>query len=328
MKKNILWGELSWLLGPKIILPLLLTVALLTVALKIGDVGQVIPRMRTMPLWIICFALVMAATYLFLKGLQLHLLLDNLGAHPNTKHFLLAYSIGELAVTLPLGVFLQNWVLSVTGSAHFGRSSAATIMMLLLETAAVLLYLAVTGIPRWPEVRPVAVLVLIGMALVVFILLKFENLIIDWTHKINRPWLVRTLTETIGMMSGLRRLTNPRVLVVNLVIAGLYLAALSAAFYWVGNSLDEVHISYLDATTIYAFSLAVILIFGGIVSQLGTMEILGMTAAKAWGIDFTDGLALMLGFRLVWTGSIWLLNLPIVLALWHTLRKPEYPQDK
>ena len=170
MKKNILWGELSWLLGPKIILPFLLTVALLTVALKIGDVGQVIPRMRTMPLWIICFALVMAATYLFLKGLQLHLLLGNLGAHPNTKHFLLAYSIGELAVTLPLGVFLQNWVLSTTGSVHFGRSSAATIMMLLLETAAVLLYLAVAGIPRWPEVRPVAVLVLTGMALVVFIL--------------------------------------------------------------------------------------------------------------------------------------------------------------
>ena len=44
-----------------------------------------------------------------------------------------------------------------------------------------------------------------------------------------------------------------------------------------------------------------------------------MLAARAWGIDYTDGLAMMLGFRVVWTGSIWLLCLPIVGILWREM---------
>lgn len=58
-------------------------------------------------------------------------------------------------------------------------------------------------------------------------------------------------------------------------------------------------------------------------SQIGTVEVLGMSAAQAWGMSLTDGLALMLGFRIVWTGAVWLINLPLVIVLWKTLKPAE-----
>jgi hypothetical protein len=67
------------------------------------------------------------------------------------------------------------------------------------------------------------------------------------------------------------------------------------------------------------FSLAVILIGVGLISQIGTLDLLGMAIARAWGIGYTDGLAMMLGFRIVWTGSIWLLCLPLVGATWREM---------
>jgi hypothetical protein len=56
---------------------------------------------------------------------------------------------------------------------------------------------------------------------------------------------------------------------------------------------------------------------GGLISQIGTVEVLGMSAAQAaFGVTYAEGLTLMLAFRVVWTGAMWLCNLPIVLLLW------------
>lgn len=308
------------LLQPAVLLPLILTAALLTLAFKLGDLGRVLFRVQSMPIWVMIFALAMVISYLVLKAWQLHLLLANLGVRPDWKRFLLAFAVGELAVTLPFGIFSQNWVLSVTGDTHFGRSSAATVVMLLTETAVVLLFLAVVGIPRWPELRPIAGAFLIGLGLLIFAVLRFEHLAVRLAHKIGQPWVHRTLIESIGLIRGLRQLSNARALGINMVLAALYLGALAFAFQAVGNSIEVSHLNYLTAASIYAFSLAVVLLFGGLISQIGTVEILGMTAAQAWGINFTDGLTLMLGFRLVWTGAMWLLNLPIVALLWRSMR--------
>ncbi|MGH8273840.1 MAG: hypothetical protein ACRES9_06255, partial [Gammaproteobacteria bacterium] len=222
-------------------------------------------------------------------------------------------------VTLPFGIFAQNWILSASGKFRFGRSSAATVVMLLAETAVVLLLLAIVGIPRWPELRPIAVVFLVGLAFLLFGVLRFEQLARRLAHKVKKPALYRTLIEVIGLIQGLKRLSNARILAVNLLLAAAYLGALALVFMLVGRSVGLHRLDFLTAATIYAFSLAVVLLFGGLVTQIGTVEVLGMGAAQAWGIGLTDGLALMLAFRLVWTGAMWLLNLPVVFILWRTL---------
>lgn len=306
-------------LRPAFILPVLLAAALLAVAFRLGDLGNVLGRIQTLSIATMAFALAMGLCYLVLKLWQLHRLLENLDLHPGWRRLTLAFAVGELALTLPFGVFAQNWILSHRRREHFGRSSAATVVMLLVEALALLVFLAVVGIPGWPELAPIAAAFAAGLLVLVAAVLRFEQLARHLVRRIRRPLVHRVLVEALELLLGLKRLSNPRVLVGNVLIAGLYLAALTLAFTAVGRDVGLAHLSYLGASSIYAFSLAVVLICGGLVSQIGTLEILGMGAAQAWGFTFTEGLALMLGFRVVWTGVMWLINLPLVVVLWRAL---------
>jgi len=314
---------------PKVFLPILLAGALFFLAISLGDIGKVLGRIRGIPLTDLALVLGFAIVYLAFKGLQLHLLLGDLGAQPTRGRFLLAYAVGELAVTFPLGIFAQNWVLSEADRIHFGRSSAATVVMLLMETEIVLLLLAVVGIPNWPPLRPLAGCLVLLIAALVLGVLHFE----DWAQRIADRFkrYKRThaaLVEAIGLIRGLKSLASWRVLWVNLLITPAYLGALAAAFWIIGHGVGLDKLTYVQAATIYAFSLAAVLLTGGLSGQIGTIEVIGMNAARAWNIGYTDGLALMLGFRLAWTGAMWLINSPIALAFWRRLRSQSGEEAK
>ena len=312
-------GALRILAKPKVILPVLLAGALFFLAISLGDVGKVLGRIRGIPLLDLAIALGCAFVYLAFKGLQLHLLLADLGARPKPRRFLLAFAVGELAVTFPLGIFAQNWVLSESDRIHFGRSSAATVVMLLMETCVVLLWLTVVGIPNWPPLRPLAGCLLLVIAALVFSVLRFEPLAQKLAGKIRHGKLHKAMDEAIGLIRGLKRLAGWRVLWANFLITAVYLGALIAAFMAIGHGVGLEKLTYVQAATIYCFSLAAVLLTGGLSGQIGTIEVIGMNAARGWGIGYTDGLALMLGFRVAWTGAMWLLNGPVVLAFWHRL---------
>lgn len=315
-------GRIAPFARPGRLLPIFLAAVLLLLALKLGDLGQVLGRVRAVPARTLLVALGMAAIYLLLKGWQLRLLLANLGMRPDWRSFALAFGVGELLVTLPLGVFAQNWILSATGPTRFGASSAATVLMLAAETLVLLALLALAGIPGWPEVRPAAAACAAGLLLTGIAATRFERLVRAWAAAAPWPLLRRALEGLSGLLHALDRLANWRGFALNLLFAAAYLGALAFAFERVGLGVGVSPLPFLTAATIYAASLAAVLMFGGLVSQIGAIELVGMGAARAWGIGFDDSLALMLGFRLVWTGAVWLLSLPVVLTLWSkTLRK-------
>ena len=260
-----------------------------------------------------------AAVSLGCKAVQLRLMLRRIDVCIPPRPFWLAFAVGELTVTLPLGLFSQNWVLSASRRVPVGRSSAATVMMLLVEIATVFLFLAVIAIPGWSEVRWISVALLVVFASAVAAALLFEDKARELPDRFRREWVKKIAKGAIELLDGLRKLCTPHTIAVSMVLAAIYLGALATAFWQVGRGMHVQHLSYLDATTIYMFSLAVILIGAGLISQIGTVDLLGMVIARAWGIGYTDGLAMMLGFRIVWTGSIWLLCLPIVGATWREM---------
>lgn len=314
-----------FLAKPAMLLPVLLASALLVVAFRLGNVGHALGALRAIPLRVLVTALAMAAAYLLLKAWQLRLLLANLGLHPDRRRFLLAFSVGELLVTLPLGIFAQNWILSATGRARFATSSAATVLMLVLETLVTLLLLAAVGIPHWPAVQPLAALLATGVALTGVAVVRFANTAERLARKAPpSSRLHLALAQAVMLLNGLKKLSSWRTLALNIVLAAAYLGALAFAFMAVGAGVGVGRLDYLTAATIYALSLAAVLVCGGLVSHVGAVEVLGMEAAHALGISLPDGLALMLGFRIVWTGAIWLLTLPIVLLSW---RKAFHPQE-
>lgn len=311
---------------PKVLLPLVLAGALLFVALSLGDAGKVMGRVGRMPwsVWVLVPGL--AAVYLLCKAAQLQLLLHNLKARGSWRRFGLAYAVGELSLTLPMGVFAQNVVLARDENIDFGRSAAATVLMLLLEMALVLLWLAVTGIPGWAPLQPLAAVALAGMVLLLIAGVYFRSVLERLAGRVRLRPLRWTLKQIVELLAGLRQLSSLRMLGLNLLLMPIYLGALGAAFLLVGHGVGLHRLGFVEAATIYAFSLAAILMTGGLSGQVGTVEVVGMSAAKAYGVEYTDGLALMLGFRLVWTGAIWLLCGPLAFALRGALR-PDGPDE-
>lgn len=302
-----------------VIAPVVLAGTLFFAALKLGDPGRALGEIRRLPLSVVAAAICMAVVYLGLKAWQLHLLLANLGIRPDWRRLGLAFAVGELALTLPFGLFAQNWVLARTGRSHFAQSAAATVMMLLVEIIVVLSWLAVFGIRGWPAIRPVAVAAAVALCLLLAFVLHFEGAARRLARRFRRPALHRALNAAIDLISGLHRLSNVHILGINFVVATAYLGALVLAFMLVGRHVGLAHFGYLEAATTYAFALAVVFLTGGLISQIGTVEVLGMSAAQAgWGVPYAEGLTLMLGFRVVWTGAMWLCNLPIVALLWRT----------
>lgn len=313
------------LLKPQVILPLLLAAALLAFAVNLGDVDQVMARVGHLPARILWLALAAAACYLACKAAQLKLMLTQIDVAIPARPFWLAFAVGELTVTLPLGMFSQNWVLSASRKVRIGRSSAATVMMVLAEFAVVFLFLAVVGVPGMPHMRWFAIAILVAAGLLLLGLLLFEHHARRLVARLHHRWARRGAEAALETLRGLRRLSTPVMLAISIVLAAIYLGALTYAFWDIGRGMDAHSLDYLTAATIYMFSLAIILIGAGLASQIGTVELLGMLAAHAAGIDYTDGLALMLGFRIVWTASIWLLCLPVVAALWREM--PRHPRS-
>ncbi len=321
-------GRLRRHIKPSLVIPLLLAAALLTLAFNLGDVTRVLARVGAIPIEIMFLVLGLAWLYLLAKLGQFYLLLTYLGPCPDRRRLWVAFAVGELTLTLPFGVFAQNWLLSASGEAiRFARSSAATLVMLLTETLVVLLWLAATGIPGWPQLQPAAAICAAGIILFLPVLLRSEGFLKRHARRRHYRFITRILSGMLALLQGCKRLSNPRLLLANVAIAATYLGFLAFAFTVVGQGAG-LALNYRTATTIYAFSLAVVLIGGGVLSQIGSVEVLGMEAAQAFGFSFTDGLTLMLAFRLLWLGAIWLTNLPVVIIFWRSVRRSSTDHGK
>lgn len=307
------------LVRPTVLLPVLLAAALLAFALRLGSLQGMLARMRLLPAAIFAPTLACAAVYLALKALQLRMLLANLGLRIPWRNFGLAFCVGELTATLPFGLFSQNWVMSASSHVHVGRSAAATVMMLFAEAIVVLAVLAVYGIPGWSAVRPAALAVLAGCGAFVFGVVRYEHVTTRVAHKVRHEAARRALLSGIELLGSLRKLSSIALLGANVLLGAAYLGALAYALLLVGHAIGLDELDYAKAAAIYAFALAVVLLGGGAFGQIGTVDVLGMVAARSFGIGYTDGLALMLGFRLVWTASLWVLDLPVVILLWRLL---------
>ncbi|HZV93277.1 MAG TPA: hypothetical protein VFF72_08665 [Caldimonas sp.] len=312
MNPRSVWRALA---RPRVFLTLLLAAALLSFAFSLGNVNRVLARMREISGPSMLCVLGLAALYLVIKGSQLHRLLLRLRARMSWRRFVLALAVGELAATLPLGIFAQNWVLLQQRSMRFGQSSSATAFMLAMEFVVAVAWLAMRGIPGWDWLRPTAALLLAAVALMLLGLPRLEPLARRLASGSAHRTVQRILVEAAGLFHGLTMLCHWRALALNFVLSSAYLGTMVFAFVVVGHAMGVGTLRYFQAVTIYGFALAVLLMGGGVVGQIGSMELLGMNAARAWNIGYADGLALMLGFRLVWMGAIWLLASPLVWSL-------------
>lgn len=321
MKQRLL-GWLKSLSAPRRGLPVLMSLALLAAALGLSDFTGVLQRGALLRPGTFLLTPLMAAFYLACKGWQFGRLLSASGLETQWRSRWLAFAVGEFSLTLPFGVYAQNYILQKAQGTHFADSAASTTMMLALEVGFLIGVLAVLPIPGWPQMRP-TLWGLVGLAVVV-------GLLTARSQPLRRRIRSRAQGgDTVGRIAQglldfaqrLRTISRPRVLLHNVALTIVYMLALMFAFQHVGNNISSTPVDFVRALTIYSFGLLIAMSLGSLLSQFGVLELSGAAAAQAAGLSLHDGLAALLWFRLMWTVSIWILCGAVVLALWRELRR-------
>lgn len=302
------------LLRARIVIPVLLSAALLAFVFSISNISQVMGYIVSLSLAAIAIVFALTVVYLALKWGQFHRYLGQEGIFATWRQSLLSFAVGEMTLPVPAGIYAQNYVLRSTACADFSRSSAATTAVLAMEAIVCLLIVGIVNIPQWSWLRPVILGVFVAGAAVAALFLKVTP-VRDRAGDLLQVGPLRKLgPEFIETVEGVRDLFSPRVAAVALPIAVVYLVSLVAGFFVTAHGMGITGLSFGEALTIYLFAIAVeeLVPFS---SNLGVIEAGGVAAAQALGYGFTEGLAMMLGFRLVWTGSVWLLGAITMLFL-------------
>ncbi|MFP4615631.1 MAG: lysylphosphatidylglycerol synthase domain-containing protein [Thiohalorhabdus sp.] len=306
-------GAVRAFLRPHVFLPVLLAAALVFFLLSISDLPTVLARIERIAPEAVVAGFGLTVAYLALKGAVLRTLLAGLGYPMGWRPFLLAFAVGELAVTVPSGVYAQNYVLSRLGVAPPGRSSAATTLMILVETLVVMAVLSVLGIPGWDWLGPLMVgLILIhvvGVAVVVE-----SRSVRRWLGSVRG--ILRPLAGgALGMIHGVRHLGRSGRLWVAVGLTTAYLVLQGMGLLVVGRATGLEGLAPEQAVAIFFVALWVTLLVASVLTQLGVIEAVALGAAQAYGYGLDEALAAILGYRVVWLGSVWLVCGGLVLRL-------------
>lgn len=318
---------LQKLTQPKVLVPILLSLALLAVVFGLSDLPSVIDRIWHIPIWVMATSLGLAVVYLVLKGIQFHFLLGSLGIEVTWRQVVVAFAVGEMVLPIPAGIYAQNYILRRIKGADFSTSAAATTAMLAIEATISLMTLAALGIPGWDWLGPVIFAFFVIAAVIVLPISMIGWLRRRVAQLVQLGPLKRVGPEFIELAEGMRSFFTPPVLVRVVPLAVVYLAPLLTAFLLVAHAVGVTKLTFEQAVTIYLFSLALVLV-SPFSTHLGVVEAGGTTAAQAWGYTWSQGLAMLLGFRLVWTGAVWIVCGLVLLVLRNELsRSPNQRQE-
>lgn len=286
------------ILNPKVVIPSVLGLALIGALVGVSDAGKIATVMRHLnPKDALAFVL-LTIMYEFVRGVQWHVLLKNLGVRVPFSAQAFSFLLGEATKTAPVGNYFQNYLLTRTEGEDFGRTSAATTLIVLTEVGWGLLAIVVVGVDRWDWLRP---LIVVGLAVFVCV-----AAIVYRQKKETRPpsWLTRhafarrALDELGRFRRGVAVLIRPRPVVVEASLCAGYLMCASAAMYVIAAGLGVDRFSFWQMLGIYAFSLTAGLILP-LPVDLGVIELSGAGALVASGVSQEVAVSIMLLNRLL-----------------------------
>ena len=298
---------LKKLLNPQVIIPTLLSAALLAFLLTFANSGAVWGEIVAALPAVVLPVFFLVLVYLVAKAAQWKIYLARLGIRPGWREFLVPYAGGEMSNSLPMGVYVENYLLKGASGSGFGRSAAATTWMLITEIITCLLALAAIGVPGWPWVRLTAGALIVGMLLTGLFLFKTSvvcNRLARWQPR--HKWAQAAVKGFRQFLEGSRRLFSWHTFVYGLPLTAIYLGAYATALYVIGNTLISpagYSWSWMEAVAAFTFSLVVVLLVP-VLPHLGSVEASGLGVLLAFAISRNLAVAGFLTLRLVATGAI------------------------
>jgi len=279
------------LLRPNVLAPLILLVALAVALLSFGDPKKLLTLVTHFHRDDLLYFFLLMVAYEAVRGVQWLVMLRALGVKARLRTQTFAFIGGEVTKSLPVGNYFQNYLLQQSDGTAFGRSSAATTLIIWIEVVVSLVALLFLGPGSWVWLRPTIIGGVIAFALIAWALYA-------WFHSTSAPdWMARQ-KRLRGLMEGVAHfregaavLMKPRLLLVETLLGAVYLVLGGAGLYVITRGLDITTVTFTQALAIYFVGLAVGLIIpipvdlgltelGGI----GTMLSLGVARSSAVGV--------------------------------------------
>src|ERR671930_1418336 len=159
--------EMKIFLRPRVVIPVILSVAVLAGLLFFGNIKQVIRLMEGFAHLYLLWFVILMVVYEVVRGVQWHYLLQSMDIRVPLRSQIFAYAVGEVTKSVPVGNYFQNYILQEAEGTDFARSSAATTFIILIEVFVSLMGVAIIGLADWSSwVRPV---ILIAVPVVAFV---------------------------------------------------------------------------------------------------------------------------------------------------------------
>lgn len=302
------------ILRPAVAGPLLLSITLLAVLLAVGNVATIGGLLRHADVGVLLVVLLVIAAYEAAKGAQWLVLLHGLRVRVPRRVQVFTYLAGEPTRVLPIGNFVENYLLFRAAGTAIGLSSVATLTSVLIEVGAALFGLVLLGLGPWGWLRPLIVLGLTAFAFAVWVGSRL--------HRARRlpGWVTRQralhaiLAEVRQFRQGVAALRQPRVLVVAALLGGLYVGLGGTVLYLVARSLGITSLTWTQVLAVYCFSLASALILP-LPVDVGVTETGGVAAFVVLGVDESAAVGAMLLMRAITLAVALLVGLVTLAAL-------------
>jgi len=313
-------GFLRSLVRPKVVIPAVLSAGVIVALFSFADLRKVLAVMAGFQhLYLLFFFLLMIA-YEVVRGAQWHYLLGRLGLRVPLRAQIFAFATAEVTKTLPVGNYFQNYVLKRAEGADFGRTSAATTLIIVGEVAVSLVGVVALGLGTWTTAIRIAVPAGVALFAVVIWLVRHLH------HPDRRPaWVARhkalrnLVAEYDQFRAGAKDILHPRAMLVLLGYTTAYLLLAGTGLYVVVRGLGISGATYGEALSVYFFSLAFALILP-LPMDIGAIEVSGLGAFIAVGVERNAALGAMFVNRILSILSALVIALIIVAALHGELR--------
>lgn len=309
------------ILSPRVLIPTVVSLALFTFLIGFSEPHKLLHALA-LPPDRIGWVLGLMLFYEILRGGAWFLFLRRLDIQASLSEIAFCFSGGEVAKSLPGGVFFQNYLLNKVMGAHFSYSSGASTALLALEGTVTYLALLVMGLPLLPWLRP-ALGGLAGAFAIVVVLSRFYALparLLTWASRHHHPRVRGLAVHLDQFMRGGRTLLAYHLLVPGLLLVALYLGANGMVLYTIGHQFAIPRLNPEAAMDVLAFSIFVPLIFP-VPIQFGFTELTGLGALAAYGASRGDAIATMIAYRAWGMGLSMLFGITMMLLMPRQLAK-------
>lgn len=307
---------MSKLLRPSVVVPTLLSVAILVALLGVSNMARVIAVMEGFQHSYLLYVLIATVAYEAVRCAQWRVLLTALAIRVPPRTLIFTFLGGEVTKHLPLGNYVANYLLRQSVGTAFGRSSAATTLSMLTEIALALAGVVLLGLGAWSDwLRLVIIGGLAVFLIVVWVVRRsgYAPRVPGWLMQ--RPG-VRAVADEVGhFRASVAALLQPRVLATEGLLGAGYMILGGAILYLVVRGLGVGHVSFGQALAVYCFCLAVAQI-SPVPMDLGVIEVSGVGALMVIGVSESTALGIMLINRVLNVGATLVMAL-IALGVLH-----------